>query len=648
MNTTQFKYPKKAKLDIIKILISEENRLFKNIEAIDFFDEILDLRLLPTTDPRPEYNDAFKDLQQHYINNPDWSLKYIFLEHPPFKFLDSDDIFTKLLNLIISPKVNSNENDIKFFYHSINPILKLDKLEYKIQSYDDSNLPIYKIAKLDEHDALKNIPNNKITFYISNASNLSMPKESEYFILTPTTNWNDYGLKNGFTLYFYNNDIEQRIGELKIINTYEKSSIEILKKAFSQLPDEFCSLAEDISFYREIRAIFKNGYLSILKALNDVAFFPILEEKFDTLPSFQSSLIRYDKQEQLLRQAKFLIDNYDLDNLYKFNYTYQSGENEVLANFSFSENIPLERVYAIIGKNGVGKTRLISKLPIDIAKQKAMLFSPKLPLFSKIIAVSYSAFDKFEIPDPEAHFNYLYCGLRQKNEKNEITSLSETELNNRFKSSITEIEGRNRLGEWKVICENFFLTQETEKWLEEAPNSIGYTLKMDAVEQSIEQFSSGQKIFIYIMTEILANIRLNSLIIFDEPETHLHPNGISQLINSIHMLAKKFRSFCIIATHSPIVIQGLLSKKVYILRNEDGVMSLSHPTIETFGENLTVLTEEIFGTRDIPSYFKEEIQNLIQERYSYEKIVDTLTSNKDTPLSLNVSILLKSLLKKGE
>lgn len=146
MSITQFKYSKKTKLDIIKILISEESRLFKNIEAIDFFDKVLDLRLLPTTDSRPEYNDAYKDLKQHYINNSDWSLEYIFLEHPHFKFLDSDDIFTKLLNLIISPKVNSNEDDIKFFYHSINSILKLDKLEYKIQSYDDSNLPIYKIG----------------------------------------------------------------------------------------------------------------------------------------------------------------------------------------------------------------------------------------------------------------------------------------------------------------------------------------------------------------------------------------------------------------------------------------------------------------------------------------------------------------------
>lgn len=661
VNTTQFKYPKKTKLDIIKILISEENRLFKNIEAIDFFDEILNLRLLPTTDTRPEYDDAFKDLKQHYINNPDWSLEYIFLEHPPFKFLDSDDIFTKLLNLIISPKVNSNEDDIKFFYHSINPILNLDKLEYKIQSHNDSNLPIYEISKFDEQDILKNIPSNQIPFYISIAPNSPAPELSKYFILTPN-DWDDYGSKNQFTLSFHEENKKYSIGKLKIININGESSTEILKDAFSQLPDKFASLADNMSFYKEIQRLFEKNYLSILKALNDVAFFPILEERFETVSSFKNSLIRFDEQERLLRQAKYEIDNYDLNNLYKFSYTYESDGNIVSANFSFHENSSLERVYAIIGKNGVGKTRLISKLPINIAKKEAAFFSPKIPLFSKVIAVSYSAFDQFEIPDPEAHFNYVYCGLRKKSTENKTTPLSETELNDRFKSSIIEIEKRNRLHKWETICENFFSANKVEQWLEEIKQwleeikpRIKYyekpqketinSVDSSALEKSLKQFSSGQKIFIYIMTEILANIRLNSLILFDEPETHLHPNGISLLINSIHMLAKEFRSFCIIGTHSPIVVQGLLSKKVYILRNEDDLMSLSHPTIETFGENLTILTEEIFGTRETPNYFKEEIKNLIQHGSSYDDIVNTLTSNKDTPLSLNVSILLKSLFK---
>src|SRR5690606_17937531 len=149
-------------------------------------------------------------------------------------------------------------------------------------------------------------------------------------------------------------------------------------------------------------------------------------------------------------------------------------------------------------------------------------------------------------------------------------------------------------------------------------------------------------IFIYILTEILANIRYDSLIIFDEPETHLHPNAISQLINSIHLLVKKFQSFCIIATHSPIIVQGILSKNVYVIRNENNILSAKHPAIETFGENLTKITEDIFGARETDSQFKKELEILIKKGYSTEEILELLREN-NIPLSLNLTVLLKSM-----
>lgn len=68
----------------------------------------------------------------------------------------------------------------------------------------------------------------------------------------------------------------------------------------------------------------------------------------------------------------------------------------------------------MIGNNGVGKTQLASKLPCDIANDNKNLFSGKVPLFSKIIAVSYSIFDKFSIPENSSKINYIYCGLRKK------------------------------------------------------------------------------------------------------------------------------------------------------------------------------------------------------------------------------------------
>ena len=55
-------------------------------------------------------------------------------------------------------------------------------------------------------------------------------------------------------------------------------------------------------------------------------------------------------------------------------------------------------------KNGTGKTQLITSLPIDISKKNSSQFTPMTPLFSKVIAVSYSVFDSFEIPKNTASF----------------------------------------------------------------------------------------------------------------------------------------------------------------------------------------------------------------------------------------------------
>jgi ABC-type multidrug transport system ATPase subunit len=155
--------------------------------------------------------------------------------------------------------------------------------------------------------------------------------------------------------------------------------------------------------------------------------------------------------------------------------------------------------------------------------------------------------------------------------------------------------------------------------------------------------SSGQSILLLIITEIIANIRYDSLLIYDEPETHLHPNAISQLINTIYELSRIFQSYCIIATHSPIIVQELLSKNVYVIQREGTHASIKKPSKETFGENLSTIVEEIFGNREIPKQFKNILSNLIKSGLSYEDIIKEIESDK-VPVSLNTRLYLKSII----
>ena len=639
--------PKNVKLEILRLLSQQEGKLFNKIDPVSFFDLLLDLRARRSTDAR--FTDAKGDLQQHYVNNNDWTLEEILLDK--YNFINSDENFFKLLDLVISPTVNSTEEEVKFFYYSLNPILNSYSLEYRLKNINDEGISIFEIDALDSENQFKDVVDNQIPIFFNkkNESNFIEKlnlKFSIYILLEPT-NWDDFDSKNEFKISVRYAGKHTNLGLLKIISTDNKSTTRSLPTQFIQLGKEYCSLGERIGYYEGIKNLFGNHYLSILKALNDVAFFPQISESFENLPDFKNSLIRFDDQEQLMRQARYIIDSYDLNNLYSFEYIYKPNYSNVIEplNISFNFNdkpILPNRIYALIGENGVGKTQLVSKLPIDLANQVSDSFWPKVPLFSKVIAVSYSVFDDFEIPESSSKINYLYCGLRGK-KNGEKYNLTKSELKKRFFDSIEKVQKSNRFDQWCEIVGNFFSKSTIEQWKTWDENIFSHKLDIRQISSSLDKFSSGQSIFVFILTEILANIRYDSLIIFDEPETHLHPNAISQLVNSIHSLVRKFQSYCIIATHSPIIVQGILSKNVYVIRNENDVLSAKHPSIETFGENLTKITDDIFGARDTTSHFKKELQILINQGYNYNYIVSLLKSN-NVPLSLNLTVLLNSMI----
>ena len=167
-------------------------------------------------------------------------------------------------------------------------------------------------------------------------------------------------------------------------------------------------------------------------------------------------------------------------------------------------------------------------------------------------------------------------------------------------------------------------------------------INLTKISDTLKILSSGQNILLNIITEIIKNIRYDSLIIYDEPETHLHPNAISQLTNTLYTLTQEFESFCLIATHSPLVVQEMLAKNVYILEKEQNNLYVRKPNSETFGENLTVITNEIFGNRDVPDYFKIQLKKLVSSGLSYDRILQEIQS-PNTEVSLNVNLYLKSL-----
>ena len=77
-----------------------------------------------------------------------------------------------------------------------------------------------------------------------------------------------------------------------------------------------------------------------------------------------------------------------------------------------------------------------------------------------------------------------------------------------------------------------------------------FEFKYDAYEDYYGKMSSGQTMLTNLIIDITANVRSNCLIMIDEPEVHLHPNAITQIINVVNLVCERFSSCCIMAITS--------------------------------------------------------------------------------------------------
>ena len=77
--------------------------------------------------------------------------------------------------------------------------------------------------------------------------------------------------------------------------------------------------------------------------------------------------------------------------------------------------------------------------------------------------------------------------------------------------------------------------------------------------------STGHKFLLHSFARVLAYIDENCLILFDEPENHLHPPLLSFMLAEFRNLLHKFRSVMFISTHSPIILQETFASNVLVV-----------------------------------------------------------------------------------
>ncbi len=625
-------------------ILKDEDLIVNTVQNGNFMNivsSIWDIYEMPATGEDFRYNNYGDELEKHFVMNSDWNIDKVFINK--LKLLENEDTFNDfLLKILIGNNFKFNQtppciNNIQLSLKKENMILLLINKE---------GLCSFSLSL--HGDYLSDIKDNKIPFYVverkgnlrsDNSSSHDVPNNTPCFILVYNDGWNDYGCYSWFSLFYYKKkDCRKLIGNVKIIKSNESQTFDVIDKKFHFLSDDFCSLGMDVGYYNTLREVFHEEAWSILKALRDAAAFNNIEEKFFSNSNFKDSLCRENSSEKALREGLYCIEGKDMTESYSFTYKFQPKYSEDYTNILFDfkyDSKPFQRIIGLIGENGVGKTTLLRELPQALGRKNEIEFEGELPLYSKIIAVSYSPFDRFVKLEEHKAFNYEYCGLM----KNENEIYSQKEQSDKLIEQVKKIHRRNLIDQWINLLNIIIDTTPLAEIIAEENDGKIKISKRKMLEYC-NILSSGQLNYLMATTAIVANIRYDALLLFDEPEQHLHPNAVTALMKGIYHLLEKFKSYAIIATHSPLIIRELVSDNVYILTRSSDLLSIAKICIECFGEDISILNDNIFGNKDQVKRFEEFIRRYVKKGNSYNDILDLIETD-NIPLGLNAKLLIR-------
>ncbi|AZA60095.1 ATP-dependent nuclease [Chryseobacterium indoltheticum] len=453
--------------------------------------------------------------------------------------------------------------------------------------------------------------------------------------------WDDFTYKTQYTVYYHEDEnTSVKIGKSKFLDRNTDSGN--LPDFFLRLDDFYCSLGQDNAYYSNLKnKLDKKTADYYLDAVNDLSVNKGLSIEFDHLVAFRQSLIRSSEAQKAYREGKNVYNGVNKKNTFDFEFSTMIGNalEPHKIHFKFSEDDVLPfRVKVLIGKNGTGKTQYLSRLASTLSglKDEGYFDSELMPPFSRVITISYSLFDRFPRPEKTKGFSYYYCGFRGGK-----GFLTPNQMNSRFMKAVKVLQESRRISYFgkyltEILDGNIVDEILDEDFLEIRASSFKLFYKDD-----YSKYSSGQLIMILVLAELIAYVTEDSLILIDEPETHLHPNSISLFIGVINKILKKYESYAIIATHSSQVVQEVPAKDIVVLERFENVAGTRSVGLETFGENLNTITQRIFNTINNDEYYRIFLKRL-SKSMNYESIL-TEFENKSQPLSLNAKMYLQSL-----
>ncbi|MGF6787359.1 hypothetical protein [Paraburkholderia sp. 35.1] len=271
--------------------------------------------------------------------------------------------------------------------------------------------------------------------------------------------WDDHGYKTQYHLEYIDGTGKRRgIGDVKILQRDQpQTESSILQEPFDVLDDNYCSLGQSLDYYQRLSEIPEPDRDFILISLRDVVQDKTRIDSFAAHVAWEKSLTRdFDSLDDFLLMARTILEqNYsELPKGLAASFEFRMSEWSNSIQFTFDAPIAPDkrpypqrlasaaraavlpsRIAVVIGRNGSGKSTLLSRLAriahasrgnrrrTSLARMAAL--APDGLGFSRVLTVSYSGFDNFQVPGitlrerktianeiRSGTGRFIFCGLR--------------------------------------------------------------------------------------------------------------------------------------------------------------------------------------------------------------------------------------------
>jgi len=414
-----------------------------------------------------------------------------------------------------------------------------------------------------------------------------------------------------------------------------------LSTTFDALDDRFFSLGQDENYYETLNGLSEALRQRVLAGLRDIAYDLAIFETVRTEDVTLRSLLRAVSETNVRGRLHRLSMGDATLTEFKFNYVFPAPGGDLeppTIRFEVTPaSEPPTNVHVLIGRNGVGKTRCMRGIAEALLGRGAagdetpvgrIVIDPRDAwTFSGLVMISFSAFDDFDLrPQPADLIRSRHVGLVQwitgDDGREQTLMKTPADLAVDFRNSFASCRQGLRSIRWRSAVESLSVDDLFAEANVTSLLDVSDDTWDEAATALYKRLSSGHAIILLTITRLVELVDERTLVLLDEPESHLHPPLLAAFVRALSDLLVSRNGVAVIATHSPVVLQEVPRSCAWKLRRSGRVAVAERPTVETFGENVGILTREVFGFEVTRSGFHQMLYEAVNERHlPYDAVV---------------------------